>query len=287
VTSSPATLEPEGGPLEEQKEPLATVFGLGGGREDSVVFVVALMAALAVHAVAGARAMRVFPYLAELSAAVRVGMQDRLRSQVDIDMTEPPKPPEPPPPEPEPEPEPPPPARQVAPEQQAPPAAAEAGKVLTAEADPDAPVDLTDPGFVSGDGDRFAGGVTASGGTSKTAVRNPAAVATGIGTGTPKATVVAAPKVDMSRAPTVLDKNWDCPFPSEADAEGVNSAKVHVVVTVAPDGRARTVTVVKDPGFGFGKAARTCAMRKAYASALDASGKPIEQTFSVNVRFTR
>lgn len=285
MTSSPATLDSEGGPLREQKEPLDTIFGLGG-REDSVVFVVALIAALAVHAVGAARAMRVFPYLAELSAAVRSGMQERLRSQVDIDMTEPPKPPEPPPPEPDPEP-PPPAAQQKAPEPQAPPAAAEAGKVLTAEADPDAPVDLTDEGFVSSDGDRFAGGVTASSGTSKTAVRNPAAVATGIGTGTPKATVVAAPKVDLSRAPTVLDKNWDCPFPSEADAEGVNSAKVQVIVTVAPDGRARNATVVKDPGFGFGKAARTCAMRKAYVAALNSSGQPIEQTFNINVRFTR
>jgi protein TonB len=286
VTSPTATLDPEGGPLEERKEPLATVFGLGG-REDSVVFAVALMAALAVHAVAGARALRVFPYLAELSAAVRTGMQERLRSQVDIDVDQPPPPkPEPPPPEPDPEP-PPPAAQQKAPEPQAPPAAAEAGKVLTAESDPDAPVDLTDEGFVSGDGDRFAGGVTASGGTSKTAVRNPAAVATGIGTGTPKATVVAAPKVDLSRAPTVLERNWNCPFPSEADAEGVNSAKVQVVVTVAPDGRARSATVVKDPGFGFGKAARTCAMRMAYSSALNSSGQPIEQTFNINVRFTR
>jgi protein TonB len=85
----------------------------------------------------------------------------------------------------------------------------------------------------------------------------------------------------------VVEKNWNCPFPSEADAEGVNSAKVQVVVTVAPDGRARTATVVKDPGFGFGKAARTCAMRMAYSSALNAAGQPIEQTFNINVRFTR
>jgi protein TonB len=168
-----------------------------------------------------------------------------------------------------------------------PPAAAEAGKVLTAEADPDAPVDLTDEGFVSGGSDRFSGGVTSSAGTAKTAVRSAAAVPTGSGTGTPKAQVAAAPKVDRSRLPTPLSKDWDCPFPSEADAEGINATKVQVVVTVTTGGRARSVSVLKDPGFGFGKAARACAMRKPYAPGLNADGEPVEQTFTISVNFTR
>jgi protein TonB len=279
------TLDSSNGNLAPREEPLATVLSLGG-REDRLVFAVALAAALAVHAVAGARSARIFPYLVELAQSVRTGMQERLRSQVDIDMNEPP-PPKPEPPPPEPDPEPPPAAQMKAPEPQAPPAAAEAGKVLTAEPDPDAPVDLTDEGFVNGPGERFSGGVTAAAGTSKTAVRNPAAVATGIGTGTPKAQVVAAPKVDLSRGPSPLSKEWDCTFPSEADAEGINMMKVQVVVTVTKEGRASNVTVLKDPGFGFGKAARACAFRKAYATALNAAGEPIEQTFSVNVNFTR
>jgi periplasmic protein TonB len=287
VTSSPVTLDPGVEPLAPRREPLDTVLDLGG-REESVVFAVALAAALAVHAVAGARAARAFPYLSELASTVRSGMQERLRSQVDIDMNvpEPPKP-EPPPPEPDPEP-PPPVAQQKAPEPQAPPAAAEAGKVLTADPDPDAPVDFGNE-FVSGEGDRFAGGVTASGGTSKTAVKDIAAVPTGIGTGTPKATAVVAPKVDLSKAPSVVDKSaWErCPYPPEAEAEGINFMKVSIAVTVASDGRARSVTVLKDPGFGFGKAARTCAMRMPYTAGLNAAGQPVEQTFSFTVRFTR
>jgi protein TonB len=159
--------------------------------------------------------------------------------------------------------------------------------VLTAEPDPDEPVDFGNT-FVSGEGDRFAGGVTAAAGTSKTAVRDAAAVATGVGTGAPKpAPLPAAPAVDRSRPPTPLSKNWDCPFPSEAEAEGINAIKVQVVVTVSPDGRPRNVTVLKDPGFGFGRAARACALRNAYTPALDPTGKPIEQSFSVAVRFTR
>jgi protein TonB len=271
-----------------REEPLATVLGLGGG-EDRVVFVVALAAALAVHSIAAARALRVFPYLAEMATTVRAGMQERLRSQVDIDVNEPPPPPKPEPePEPEKEPEPPPPAQQKAPEPEAPPpAAAEAGKVLTAEPDPDEPVDFGDT-FVSGDGDRFAGGVTAAAGTATTAVRNVAAVPTGSGTGAPKvAAVPAAPKVDRSKPPAPLSANWDCPFPSEAESEGINSTVVQVAVTVTPQGRARTATVLGDPGFGFGRAARACALRNAYSPGLNSAGQAVEQTFPVKVRFTR
>jgi protein TonB len=280
------TADQAGAELARREEPLETVFGLGG-REDKLVFAIALVAALAVHSVAGARAMRVFPYLAELAGVVRAGIADRLRSQIDIDMNEPPPPPKPEP-EPEPEPEPPPPtAHKQAPTPEAPPAAAEAGKVLTAEPDPDAPVDLTGDGFVQGDSERFSGGITASTGKSKTAVRTAAAAPTGIGTGTPKATQVAAQQVDLSRPANTTSTNWDCPFPSEADAEGINFMKVQVAVTVSSDGRGRTATVLKDPGFGFGKAARACALRQAYTSALNALGQPIEQTRTFNVKFTR
>ncbi len=283
------TVDQAGGGLPPREEPLATVLGLGG-REDRLVFAVALAGALAVHGVAGARAARVFPYLAELASFVRVGIADRLRSQIDINLDEPPPPPKPEPePEPEKEPEPPPTAPNKAPTPEAPPAAAEAGKVLTAEPDPDAPVDLTGDGFVTGEGDRFAGGITASSGTAKNAVRNVAAVPTGIGSGTPKAKVVAAPQVDLSKAPAPMDANYwrNCPFPSEADAEGINQSKVTLAVTVSSDGRARTVTVARDPGFGFGKAARACAMRAAYSPGLNATGQAVEQTTTFTVRFTR
>jgi protein TonB len=63
--------------------------------------------------------------------------------------------------------------------------------------------------------------------------------------------------------------------------------KVKMVVTVRPDGRASGVTIVNDPGFGFGKAARACGLRNVYSPALNAEGKPIEQTITVNMKFTR
>jgi periplasmic protein TonB len=270
-----------------EAEPLAPVLGLGG--RDNLVLLLAVIVALGAHGTAGSRVFRSFPYLVELAQGVRKGMHDRFHSQVDIAEDKPPPPP-PPPPEPVKEPEPPPPAARAAPpppEAAKPPAAAEAGKILTAEPDPDEPVDLTGDGFVSGSGDRFAGGVTASSGTAKTAVRNAAASPTGTGTGTQPA-APSAPAVNLSR-PAGLGSSlqWNCGFPPEADAEGINFKRVQVVVTVKADGTARSVTVVQDPGFGFGPWARKCALRNTYTPALNAAGQPIEQTIPFSIKFQR
>jgi len=277
-----ATLDPA------EPRPLEPVLGLGG--REGRPFALALAAALLAHGAAAAQAAQSLPYLRELAEHVRQGVDERLRAQFDIDMDEPPPPPPDPEPEPEPEPEPPPappPKAEPKPEPEVPPAAAEAGKILTAEEDPDAPVDLTDEGFVTGTGERFSGGVTSRAGTAKTAVRAPAAAPTGVGTGTPKAKVAAAP-VDRSRAPTVGTTRWDdCGFPPEADLEGINLQKVQVLVTVSPNGRARSVSVLNDPGYGFGALARSCALRKRYIPGLDARGQAIEQTMTFSIRFTR
>jgi protein TonB len=272
------------------EQPFSSVFALGG-RETRFGFLVGMAIALTVHGAAGAEVIASLPHLVEFARTIRSDITERLRSEVDIDLKEPPPPP-PPPPEPEPEPEPekePPPQAKEAPPEAPPPAAAEAGKVLTAEEDPNAPVDLTGDGFVSGTGESFAGGVTAAKGTSKTAVRSVAAAATGVGTGT-KAAPPAPPKQDLSRpAGVVVGGGWnDCGFPPEADLEGIDLMKVQLVVTVARDGRAKTVTVLNDPGYGFGAQARRCAMRKQFTPGLNARGEAIETTTPpFMVKFTR
>jgi len=282
---TPAVAAPEG------DEPLDRVLELGG--RDHAILVAAIVIAAIGHATAGKGVFRTFPYLRELTTSVRKGVHDRLHSQVEIDEDKPPPPPPPPPPIPEKEPEPPPPAAKAAPpppEAEAkPPAAAEAGKVLTSEPDPDEPVDLTGEGFVTGTGDRFAGGVTATKGTSKNAVRSAQAAATGVGTGTGPVAPPPAPTVNLTRAAGPLPGDWnDCGFPPEAEAEGINFARVLVSVTVRPDGRARSVSVLKDPGYGLGSWARQCAMRKSYQIGLNAQGQAVEQTTPpFNIKFTR
>lgn len=273
----------------ETREPLAPVLGLG--RRDHFVLVACFALALAVHGTAGEPVLRSFPYLVDLTRAVRKSMKERLHQQVDVEVDKPPPPP-PPPPTPEKEPEPPPPAAHAPPPppQQAaakPPAAAEAGKVLTSEPNPDDPVDLTGDGFVTGNGDHFAGGVTATRGSAKTAVRSVEAAPTGTGTGVKGPP--PAPSVNLSRAAGPGASSWaDCGFPPEADAEGINFKLVKLIVTVKTDGHARSVTVVTDPGYGFAAWARQCAFRKTFTIALNAAGEPVEQTTPpFTVRFER
>ncbi len=205
-------------------------------------------------------------------------------------------PPAPPPPVPEPEPEkePPPPAQtRAAPPPPAgapPPAAAEAGKVLTAEPDPDEPVDLTGEGFVSGTSERFAGGVTASTGTGKKAVRTAQASPTGTGTA-PRVVAPPAPSVDRSRLPPPGSVDWQsCGFPPAADPEGINLAKVQIALTITATGRVKSAVVLSEspPGYGFGARAERCAKTKVFDPPLDTMGRPAERSMPPFViKFTR
>src|SRR5262249_13006431 len=140
-----------------------------------------------------------------------------------------------------------------------------------------------------GSGSTYAGGTTSSDGTSKKAVYNPAAVPTGApaGTGT---TPAPARTEDKSRPPGLLGStDWnDCPFPGEADADQIDQAFVTVQVNVRPDGSPESVAIVQDPGHGFAREARKCAMRKKYATGLDPDGRPVGgSTKPFRVRFER
>jgi protein TonB len=69
--------------------------------------------------------------------------------------------------------------------------------------------------------------------------------------------------------------------------DNIDQAAVLVQVSVGAEGRPTGVKVVTDPGHGFGRAARTCAMQRSYQTALDREGKAIAGVFSVNVTFAR
>jgi periplasmic protein TonB len=272
-------------------DPLGPIFSLGQ-RELKVGLIVGVIGALFLHGLVGAKAASTLGDLNAFAVLVRASVRERLSAQVDIDLTEPPPPP-PPAPEPEPEAPPPTPAPAAAAPQAdtppPPPAAAEAGKVLTQDPDPNEPVDLTGDGFVSGTGDRFAGGVTASNGTSKGAVRDMRAQPEGVGKAPPGPVATTPTGPDLSRAASPLGGSWnDCEFPAEADIEGIDSAVVQLTVTVGPNGRAKSVTILRDPGNGFGQSARSCAFRKTFNTALDRAGAAVTMTTApFTVRFTR
>lgn len=160
--------------------------------------------------------------------------------------------------------------------------AAQAGKVL-ASTDDAQPADFT---MVQGTGAAYAGGVTAANGTARVSAAsvNASPVASPGGAGGKGSSVAAR---DLSKAARPVGDNWDCSalFPSSA---GVDSATVVIVVRVSPKGAAESVSVVRDPGQGFGPAARACAMKQRYAAAEDRDGNPTAATTApFRVRFTR
>lgn len=266
--------------------PFELVWGLE--RTGLAHLTLAALIAVGAHFGLAARSMSALYELGDFARTVHAAVQERTRSVVDVTVETP---------EPEPEPEPdqepdqepeqpaaaPPTPEPRARAREAAPAPARAGRVLTAPADPNEPVDLTGNTFVQGNADSYAGGVTASTGTATTAVHSlrarPGGVLGGRGKGA---------GVDRSRVARPLDEEWNCPFPPEADIEQINFKRVQVVVRVSTSGKALDVTVVDDPGYGFGAAAKRCALRQRYLPALGKDGKPVVGTApSFFVRFSR
>lgn len=162
------------------------------------------------------------------------------------------------------------------------PAAAQAAQVLAQQPD-DAVLDFGDT-IVQGDSAAYAGGATEAAGASSKAVRDTGARAGGVegGTGTDTS------GVDRSRAASLAGGAlWDCPFPEEADEDGIDQAVVTLRVRVAFDGTLEDVSVTEDPGSGFGREARRCARDKRWQPAHDRAGNAIASESAVRVRFSR
>jgi protein TonB len=276
--------------VQASQDPLARVLELESGKFRRGV-TLGILGALLVHVAGATEAARLANGLGGWARDTRSSIAAYFSRLYDVEMVNPPPPP--PPPEEKVEQEAPKPtvfAPKAPKEQHEPaPAPAQAGKILTQEPDPDAPVDLTGQGFVTGNAESYAGGVTASAGTSKTAVHNLNAAPGGQpgGTGTKPGPPVTGP--DLSRPPAISGStDWDCPFPPEADVDQIDLMKVPIVVTVRPDGTPESVRVVSDPGHGFGRAARQCAMRQRYEPGRDRQGNPVSGTMPpFSVKFTR
>jgi periplasmic protein TonB len=251
---------------------------------------------------------------------MRSGLRDFYVDELDIDVVEDPPEPAKPEPEPEPESEPEPePEPEAAPEaapttpqptpdapppeakpdeedsyddddDEPPPAPSEAADVLTAGEEGDEE-DLTRYTIVDKDGSKqTGGGQTSAKGTAKGPVYDKNAKVGGTpggkGTGPVKP---PKPRPNLSRpAGLAGSRSWNCPFPAQADLEQVDSAMAVVAVTVGANGRALSVRVLSDPGYGFGAAARRCAYGRSYTAARDRDGKAITATMPpVRVRFRR
>jgi protein TonB len=277
------------------ENPLERVLELESGRMRTG-FIIGLCGALIVHVAAASEAARIAAGMGTWALDLRTDVHAYLAKLYEVDLVDPPPPPPPPPP-PEPQPEPEKEAAKPLPSAPAnnakdepPPPPAQAGKILTQEPDPNEPVDLTGQGFVTGNAETYAGGVTANNGTSATAVRNRNAAPGGVpgGTGTkPGPTELPSGPSLAHPASLATGSEWDCPFPPEAETEQIDYQRVQIMLTVAADGSVKDVKVVADPGHGFGRAARQCAMRQRMNPAVDRSGNPVLSSLPIFVTFQR
>ncbi|HEY2408448.1 MAG TPA: energy transducer TonB [Polyangiaceae bacterium] len=221
-----------------------------------------------------------------IASEQRASEIDDVTEVVDIDLPKPEQPPptpEQPKPEEAPEPKT---SKAVARGERSPPPA-QAAAVLTKVPDPNEPVDLTD-GFVTGTATSYIGGSTSAAGT------NTRAAHTGpLAGGSPHGNPSLPPGgpdhgPDRSRPPGVAgNTEWQCPFPSEADTEERDHAVVTIQVNVDVSGTATKIVVVRDPGSGFARQARVCALERRWNPALDHDGMPTSGSTVVNVHFDR
>lgn len=253
----------------------------------------ALLAAVAAHGLVAAA-------MAAMPARDAVAPRKESRPLHVVEIASPPPPPAMREPEPPPPPQPAPPkARTVAqprvakaapapksaPPEAAPPAAgpvapAMAGQVVAAPAEPEI-LDFTSFDIATGQGEAYAGGITHSAGTNRTAVRG-GEVALGGAQGAVGAASSKARSVSLSGS------RWDCPWPDEARSLAIREQEVLLRAEVRPDGRAVRVEILADPGHGFGEAARRCALQARFEPALDDEGNPIASVSPpIRVRFTR
>ncbi len=142
----------------------------------------------------------------------------------------------------------------------------------------EAPLDFTGFDITTGQAQRYAGGVTASSGTSARAVESI----------TSNTSNTSASATSRARPVQLPARHWNCPWPGEADALRIDEQTVVLRVVVTAEGRVSSAELVSDPGYGFGRAALACVRNVRFDAALDRDGRPHEATSPpIRVRFTR
>jgi protein TonB len=278
------------GPLRGPQKPILSAVLEHGERNVYIGLAFGCVITLIIHGIASFRAETALFEMLHWVHDTEKDMKDYFWASYDIeppkadDKKEDPPPEAPPPPE----------VKEIAPTQQqpvvkpedpykdAPPPTkiAEAAPLLTAPGE--------DPYGVATGNNANATGLQAGGGTETHGdATRPGAVPEAKVSAGPVA--AAPPKEDRSRPPTIAGGlAWSCPFPPEADADGRDTAVATIVVTVSPDGTPASVSIVADPGSGFGRAARQCAFGRRYQPGLDRDGAPTKATTPpIRVRFSR
>jgi hypothetical protein len=161
----------------------------------------------------------------------------------------------------------------------APPAPAQAGRVIAQARADNSPADLTGFDLVVGQGTTYAGGLSSAKGTSSKAVEGQSAKIGGVSNGAAQ---------DLSRPAGLLRRDWSgCPWPDAAQDSDLREAAVTVRVTVGKDGSLQSVETLNVPPGGFAESTRVCLSREPFRPALDQNGAAIPDTHLLVVHFVR
>lgn len=110
----------------------------------------------------------------------------------------------------------------------------------------------------------------------------------GAGSGTTRGDVGGTGKGQPVRLLDLARWSQLCRWPDEAQDAPFDDQVVDLRVVVGSDGRLERIDIVKDPGYGLGRAARACAGRARFQPAQDREGKAIRaESPPIRVRFVR
>lgn len=260
-------------------DPLGRVLRIGGDHAIRVL-VVAFVLTLAGHGAAAVRTAYIHAELIAWTLRLDTVIDQHLSQEVDIETI---RSPEKPPPPPQKEEEPPPVDKKVVFKEPEPAPAAQAAQIVAAKPDNEV-LNFGDNVFVVGNSQRYAGGPTMANGTGDKPPSGPHVAPAGTGNGTgPQAMTT-----DLSRTAELAGSGeWRCPFPPEADVDQIDEAAAVIEVMVGAGGQPTGATVLQDPGHGFGREARACALRESYVPALDRAGRPVASSKKFRVKFER
>lgn len=162
----------------------------------------------------------------------------------------------------------------------APPPPSEAGRVLAADESASQLLDFTQFAVATGEGQRYPGGISAPQGMSSSATQTP-----GVDRGADPNAVSGLAGARPVGAPR---RDWDCPWPGQADALSIDEQFVVIRAVVRADGKVARAELISDPGYGFGAVALACARQQRFSAATDDNGVPIVATSPpIRVRFKR
>lgn len=172
-----------------------------------------------------------------------------------------------------------------APAEDAPAAPAVAADVVQAAAPAPDPAEPLDFSVVTGEGESYAGGVTASTGTSTHAVHTEHV---DVRRGVPSSSGGGAPPNSRARPVGQPTRAWSCDWPRAASGLDVDVEFVTMRVAVEADGEITDVRIVRHAGYGFDEEARRCALRHRLPPARDHGGVAMRTaSHAIRLRFER